>query len=450
VAMTRREFVGSAGAALIGVGLAGSSGCTTTRQASETGSFTEDGAGEVAYGGKVVRSQTMPRPEIVLPTDSLPKPTGPKKRLALLGTLWAKYTHPDNIGTPFIEGYSIIGRNHEPHAEVASIFTDQVHAMDIGEGMAKRNRIPRYKTIPEALTMGTGKLAVDGVLLVCENGAYPYNDKKQKLWPRREWFEQVVKVFRDSARSVPVYNDKFFASTWQDSEWMYRQSKELGFPMAAGSSVPVAWRLPALAFQSGIQLDHALAVGYGHLEGYGYHTLELLQSFVEKRKGGVVGIKSVEVLEGDAAWRAAKDRRWREDVLRAVLARTPLEVDHLPASLQDADPKAIVILLEYADGFKSTAYMSRGMVNAFAFGAAVKGRRRPVATWAYLNKPQRDHFKFLCNHIEVLMRTGKPSIPVERTYLTTGAILAAVDSHYYRKRIETPHLASLTYDPPLW
>ena len=453
MATTRREFLGTAGAAMVGAAMLGAGGCAPGREpatvSGAAGGATAAAAGppDIAYGGKVRPSPVLPQPDVPLPTDALAPPAGPKKRLTLLGTLWARHTHPDHVGTAFLEGYSIVGRTHRPHAELAGIYLDQVHKLDIGRAMAARYRVPVYESLHEALTGGTGRLAVDGVLLVCENGNYPRNDKGQKLYPRRQWFEDVVKVFRAAGRAVPVYHDKFFASTWADSAWIWRQHKELGIPLAAGSSVPMAWRRPALAFAPGIRLDGALAVGYAGLESYGFHTLELLQAFVEKRTGAA-GVRSVEVLEGPAAWKAAAQGRWRLDLLRAALARTPLEADAMPRDLAAADPKALVILVEYADGFRAAAYLSRGLVRQFAFAAAVAGRRRPVATWAWLPKPQRDHFKFLCNHIEVLMRTGRAIIPPERTYLTTGMTLAAVDSHFLGRPVPTPHLAHLTYAPP--
>ena len=55
--------------------------------------------------------------------------------------------------------------------------------------------------------------------------------------------------------------------------------------------------------------------------------------------------------------------------------------------------------------------MSRRLVAEFAFAAEVAGRREPVGTWCELNKPQRDHFSFLCNHIEVMFRTGQSELP---------------------------------------
>src|SRR5437016_6050230 len=86
--------------------------------------------------------------------------------------------------------------------------------------------------------------------------------KGQKLYPRRRFFEEVLKVFRASKHSVPVFNDKHLAYCWADAKWMYDQSQELGFPMMAGSSVPVAWRRPALQPEVGIEWERAVAVGY--------------------------------------------------------------------------------------------------------------------------------------------------------------------------------------------
>ena len=92
--------------------------------------------------------------------------------------------------------------------------------------------------------------------------------------------------------------------------------------------------------------------------------------------------------------------------------------------------------------------MSRGLAAEFGFAATVRGRSEPVGTWCELNKPQRDHFSFLCNHVEVMFRTGRPSYPVERTLLVTGALAALIDSRAAGgRRLETPHLAALGYTP---
>ena len=217
-------------------------------------------------------------------------------------------------------------------------------------------------------------------------------------------------------------------------------------PPAPASRTP--WRDPPLDFRPGIELEAALGVGYGGAESYGFHALELLQSFVEKRAGGEKGIRAVTALEGEAAWKAAEAGRWRIDLLEAALATLPY-VQGPPrglAALEAADPQALVYLIEYTDGFRAAVYMSRRLARDFAFAARAKGRAEPVATRALLLKPQRDHFSFFCNHIEVMFRTGAPSYPVERTLLTTGVLEAAMKSRFAARREETPHLARIAYD----
>jgi hypothetical protein len=436
---SRRDFLHTAGAAM----------AITPVGPAAVAAFEDDPAGDF-----ILRSQPKPEPRIILPTDALPKPDGPRKRIAAIATAYFRYSHADDIITKFIEGYAIAERTHLPHCEVVSLAIEQFPESDIGRGMAARYRIPLFGSPTGAVTLGGPKLAVDGVLLIGEHGDYPINAKGQQLYPRRRLFAEVVETFRRSGRSVPVYCDKHFSHSWADAEWMYRQSRELGFPMMAGSSVPVAWRRPPLAFRTGIPLDGALAVGFSGLEAYGFHTLELLQAFVERRRGTVTGVAAVTCLEGKAAWEAAEQGLWRADLLPAALRHVP-GAEGLPkdvAACRRADPEAAVFLVEYADGFRAAAYVARRLVAEFAFVAQVSGRREPVGTWCELNKPQRDHFSFLCNHIEVMFRTGRPSYPVERTYLVTGILAALMDSRAQGGlRVRTPHLRDIRYDPaPEW
>lgn len=407
----------------------------------------------------VLKSQPLPRPEIVLPTDALDEPTGPKRRIAAITTAYYKYSHADDVITKFIEGFGIVGRIHEPHCEVVSLSIEQFPASDIGRGMAARYDIPLFDTPAGALTLGGNELAVDGVLLIGEHGDFPINEKGQKLYPRRRLFEEIVRVFKASRRSVPVFNDKHFSYSWEDAEWMYGQAQEIGFALMAGSSVPVAWRLPPLAFRDGIELDDALSVYYAPdsedgVDYAAYHTLETLQAFVEHRKGGETGVKAVQLLEGDAAWQAAGAGHWSPELLCAAIetvpsGKRPARLANNAEELRRADPNPAVVLIEYSDGFRAAAYLTRALLHdEFCFAGRVRRRDRPVATWCHLPKPQRDHFSFLCNHVEVMFRTGKPSYPVERTYLVTGILAAAADSRFAGgERVETPRLSRMSYTP---
>ena len=109
--------------------------------------------------------------------------------------------------------------------------------------------MPIYATIAEALTLGTAKLAVDGVVVIGEHGKYPKNEKGQTLYPRYKFFKEVVKVFEAGGRSVPVFNDKHLSTDWRECVEMVEDSRRLRFPFHAGSSAgdaPPARHRPAV------------------------------------------------------------------------------------------------------------------------------------------------------------------------------------------------------------
>ena len=219
---------------------------------------------------------------------------------------------------------------------------------------------------------------------------------------------------------------------------MVEQGRKLGFPMMAGSSVPVSYRRPDLQPKPGIAWEKALAVGYGPFEVYGFHTLEALQVMTERRKGGETGVKAVQCLEGKAAWEAAAAGRWDRGLLDAAVAKVPAKKR---GKLEEDDANALVYLIEYRDGLHAAAYLSPRHVQEFAFAGRVKGREEPLACWYELPKPQRDHFSFLVQHAARMMTTGKTSYPIERTLLTTGMLAFLIDSKSNgHKRIETPEL----------
>jgi hypothetical protein len=360
------------------------------------------------------------------------------KKVAAIVTTYHRYSHADNIITRFMEGYSIVGKSYPPPCKVASLYIDQVGDTDIGRPLAKQWKIPLVANPAEAVTLGGDKLAVDGVLIIGEQGDYPSNAKGQKLYPRRRFFEEVVKVFRASKRSVPVFNDKHLAWSWDDAKWMYDQSKELGFPMMAGSSVPVSYRHPDLQPKIGVEWQGAMSVGYGHFESYGFHTLEALQVMTERRKGGETGVKAVQCLEGRQAWEAAQAGLWDRALLDAAVAKVP---GRGKGKIEEDDAQAIVYLIAYNDGLQAAAFLSPRHVREWAFAGRVKGKQEPEACWYELPKPQRDHFSFLVRNVAEMMVTGKATYPVERTLLTTGLLDFLVNSKASdHKRIETPQL----------
>jgi hypothetical protein len=366
-----------------------------------------------------------------------------KKKIACLSSTYHVRSHSDNFITRFLEGYWIHEKYYSPPFEVASLWMDQLHPGDVGQRLASAHGVSLKKSIPEALTLGTGKLAVDGVILVCEHGNYPHNEKQQQLYPRYEFFEQVVKVFKESGRSCPVFVDKHLSYEWRKAKQMYDWSRELKFPLMAGSSVPVTFRRPEYDPAHGTEMDTALSVGGGWVADGGiFHILETLQAFVERRKGGEAGVKSVRMLKDEQVWKAAAQGLWSRELLDAALARQ----QKARSSKRPEEMRAVLGLVEYRDGFRG-AVLALSEVSEYLVAVKPKGKE-PQATLCYIPIENSNNFSMLVHGITQMITTGKQPYPVERTLLVSGALAGLMDSGYRNgERLETPDL-KVTYKAP--
>jgi len=377
----------------------------------------------------------------------------PKKRVAAVLTMYTQdhgfYSHAAVIVGRLLDGYSPDGVFTEPRTHLVSMYTAQVPANDLSRGLAQKHGFKIYPTIKDTLTLGGDDLAVDAVCFIGEHGDYPYNERGQHLYPRYELFEPIVEVFRVTGKTVPVYFDKHFSYSWTKAKTMYGWSRELNFPLMAGSSIPVTMRSPALEIPYGGEIDNALALGYGELDAYGFHTLEALQCMVERRKGGETGIRSVEWIEGDAVWKWRDGAgRWSVPLLEAALSRYP---ERKPGRLEDNVKKPVAFVMEYRDGMRAAAYMLEGQVDAWSFAAKMKGQAEPVSTYfkqgGEAGSRPFPHFDGLVHSMEEMFITGKPLYPVERTLLTTCTLSLLFESRAWQRRIESKELA-ISYRAP--
>src|SRR3954447_21736352 len=94
-------------------------------------------------------------------------------------------------------------------------------------------------------------LAVDAVLLIGEHGDYPANELGQRMYPRKQFWDQIVATMRRSQRFVPVFNDKHLSYRWDWAKAMYDEARQLDIPLTAGSSVPLAQRVPPIEVPAG-------------------------------------------------------------------------------------------------------------------------------------------------------------------------------------------------------
>jgi hypothetical protein len=386
-----------------------------------------------------------------------------RPKLAGIVTIYQQYSHGQHIIDRFLEGYGWEGEYHHPAMDMVALYVDQVPPRDLSRDRAARfPDMKIYPTIAEALTQGGSKLAVDGVVVVGEHGKYARTEKGQVQYPRYQFWNQIVKVFRDSGRVVPVFNDKHLSWNWAWAKEMYDQSREMKIPFQAGSSLAVTYRTPQVEFPDGAQPEEALCVCYGGVDSYDFHGLETIQCMVERRKGGESGVKWLQAYRGDAFWNAWKEGVWPRDLAEAALCRS-----HTLKPARDGfnnpfptfdDMKRLVkdpvaYRYEHADGLKCTMLLMSGLVEDFNFAARIKGRGEIFSTQMYLPMPPgrttlANFFSPLVANMETMFLTGKPAYPVERTLLTTGLTAAGVDSLFEKgKRLDTPHLA-ISYKAP--
>jgi hypothetical protein len=380
-------------------------------------------------------------------------------RIAVVTTVYRYLTHAQHEADRFLVGYPHNGKWHRPDAKIVSLYVDQKPEGDLSGARAKEFGFKVYPTIAEALRCGGDKLAVDAVLIIGEHGDYPRNEKGQVLYPRYEFFKQCVDVFEKDGRAVPVFNDKHLSYSFEKAKWMVDASKRLKFPMLAGSSLPVTWRLPDIDLPLGCEIEEALMVGVGESDPMDYHALEAMQCMIERRKGGETGVKAVEMIEGDAVWKAGDNGRWSKELLTAALSRsdTPQGLTVTDGRTQDLvrngelpklvkDPAAYFI--EYADGLKATLLMLNGALTDFNFAARVKGVGLQSTQFLLTPTPNVTYSACLMGKVEEMFTTGKAPYPVERTLIVSGILESCLTSRIQdHKRLETPHL-NVRYQAP--
>jgi hypothetical protein len=375
------------------------------------------------------------------------------KRIAIVTTIYKYLSHAQHMGDRFLIGYPFNGAWHKPNVKVVSLYVDQKPEGDLSQERAKEFGFNVYPTIAETLRAGTGKLAVDAVLIIGEHGDYPRNEKGQILYPRFEFFSQCAKVFEQDGRTVPVYNDKHLSYSFEKARKMVDTAHSMRFPMLAGSSLPVTWRLPELELPLNCEIADALMVGCGGSDPMDYHALEAMQCMLERRKGGETGIKSVQLIEGDAVWQAGDEGRWSKELLVSALSRSdsPMGLTVQDGRTQDMvasgeirklTPHPAAYFIEYRDGLKATLLMVDGAVKDYMIAIRLKGAKAPVSTQFFLSPiPNVTYSACLVNKIEEMFTTGIAPYPVERTLIVSGMLESCLTSKLLgHTKLETPHL----------
>ena len=376
----------------------------------------------------------------------------PSKKIALIGTEVRLLSHAQHFIDRFLLGYTWNGGWRKPEVDLVSLYIDQFPEGDLARATAQRHNVPIHRTITEALTLGTSKLAVDGVVIIGEHGDYPRNPKGQKLYPRFKFFKEVMKVFESSGRSVPVFNDKHLSTEWRECVQMVDDSKRLRFPFQAGSSLPVTRRLPAIDVPHGTPLGESVCACYGGMDSYDFHGLETAQCMSERRKGGEVGIQRVLALRGPAMWEHTAKLETTQRLLVSALTRShnlPVK-DGYPTDAVTFDwarrtfPEGWAYFIDHRDGFKTTLFMLA--IRDMNYAGLNKDTGEIISCQMYLPMPGHgsttaDFFNPQIRYIERMIMENRAPYPVERTLLTSGMTMAGIESFHRGQPVETPEMA---------
>ncbi|SDM62902.1 hypothetical protein SAMN05421813_11775 [Daejeonella rubra] len=367
-----------------------------------------------------------------------------RPRIAVLVSYWgATRSHADWIVNKLIDGYWWDGAYTPSRVDVASIYMHQHDESVLGQKVAKAKGIPVFKTVAEAVTLGGKELAVDGVVIVAEHGEYATDLKGHWLLPRWWIYNQVIRVFEQSKRSVPVFNDKHLSYNWDDAKWMFDKSRELNFPLTGGSSIPVYYRKPEIELDIDTPIKNSIVVGGTGDEGAIFHAIDVLQAFVERRKGGESGVKSVQSIRGSEAWKWVERNPWASKLLDSVAKN----FDFKPGYFQES-PQTNICVIEYNDGTKAAVIGGRGV--GWTYAGEIAGKNEPtiISMLGWAGPFDQYHASNAQPHwITEMMVTKKEPFNAERLLLSTGITNHYMESNWegskysaVGRRLETPAL----------
>ena len=378
--------------------------------------------------------------------DVLARSRTRRPKVGVIMTTFFHRSHAHVLLENFLEEYYFNGKLTNPGVEVVSFYVDQLSPRgDMSQQVAADYGIPVYKTIGEALTLGRNELAVDAVLAIGEHGEYGSNKYGQHMYPRKRFFDEIVAVMKKSNRFVPIFNDKHLSYRWDWAKEMYDTSRELGIPFMAGSSVPLAQRRPPMEIRRGAEIEEAVSVHGGGVDGYDFHAFEVLQSMVEFRRGGESGVSEVQFLDHDALWKAAAEGRWSvelaEAAVRTEMGDQPFDIRNF-SKPGESPRKSHGVLVRYKDGFRGLVLKVGASDARWNFACKYKGDDRLHATDFYVGPwNNRNLFKALSHAIQHHFIYGEAPYPVERTLLVTGILDVSMHSRYESgKPMKTPHL----------
>ena len=377
-------------------------------------------------------------------------------RIAVVGTIYFANSHCDVIATRWLEpreddtawGWP------KPRSSIVSMSLEQIGDNDVGCEIFARNGVEIYDSVAGALGCGSDGLNVDGILLIGEHGDYPDNELGQKLYPRKELFDRIVRVFRESGRSVPGFCDKHLSWSTDLAREMQQTADEMGFMLFSSSSIPLCRRVPPVDLAGRDRVEEAVTLFYGPDECYGYHSFEFAQAIVERRAGGETGVEAITVHRGDDVWREVDAERISPELTDAALAAI---VRASPGCVKEGDVRenskgdgeVSAFCIEHRDGMRMTHINLSGHLSTWSLAMRIAGRDAPVVTVPVVDDATHFHAHFgtMSRIVEDAMIDNRPPFAPGRSLMTAGLTDFMMRARAQPgTRLATPAL-EFSYDP---
>ena len=353
---------------------------------------------------------------------ALAQPGHGRPRVACILNIYSPNSHADVFMSRLLDGYRLNGKWHSPRLRTVSLYVDQYPFNDMAREQAAEYGIRIHKSVSEAIE------GIDGIAVIGEHGNYPRTPRGNFMYPRKRYFDEIVRSFESNRRVLPLLNDKYLAYDWADAKSMADRVRSMNIPFACGSTVPLAWQRPELNLPSVPKFQELLAVSYSDLEEHAYHAIEAVQSQAELR--GETGVASVRYSEGDGVYKISP---------RLLEAALETRVNPPP---EDRGQKAEAFEIRYRDGLRASILNLNARTRDYLVSVQLQGEPKPRAACFYISLYVHSHWGFMARAFEDLVLTKRAPMPLERTLLANGILLAGLES---RRRggiwIETPELA---------
>src|SRR5690606_25314713 len=88
------------------------------------------------------------------------------------------------------------------------------------------------------------------------------------------------------------------------------------------------YRKPEIELDIDTPIKNSVVIGGTSDEGAIFHCIDVLQAFVERRKGGETGVKSVQSIRGPETWKWVESNPWAGKLLGSVENKFELQPGH--------------------------------------------------------------------------------------------------------------------------